>query len=267
MKKKIITLALVAVIALAAITGASLAYFTDKDEMTNTFTMGNVDITLKEYGKNTDGEIAPFSDSVNELIPGISVQKIATITNTGKNDAYVWAEILVPKALVSALAPANETDSALHYNTYGAFATEYFGRYQQTPVNDGILVNGAISIDTNCEYVDVAEENTWSNPVVAGEVTVEDVEYVVFLTKMQSILPVGKTTLPFLRGVYMDNDVDAARDESGAIIEGTYVIPQQTANGVEFVNYDGSWDVIVRAYAIQSAGFDTVDDAYAAYNK
>ncbi len=50
-KKKIVTLAIAAVIAVMAIAGASLAYFTDTKTAENTFTMGNVKITLDE----TDG--------------------------------------------------------------------------------------------------------------------------------------------------------------------------------------------------------------------
>ena len=47
-KKKIITLALVAVIAVTAIASASIAYFTDTKTAKNTFTMGNVKIALDE---------------------------------------------------------------------------------------------------------------------------------------------------------------------------------------------------------------------------
>ena len=47
-KKKILVLALsIAMVAILAV-GGSLAYFTDKDEATNTFTVGNVKIELIE---------------------------------------------------------------------------------------------------------------------------------------------------------------------------------------------------------------------------
>ena len=60
-KKKIITLALVAIVAITAIASASLAYFTDTKTADNTFTMGNVKITLDEapvdeFGQAADGE-------------------------------------------------------------------------------------------------------------------------------------------------------------------------------------------------------------------
>ena len=47
-KKKIVSIALAAALAATAIVGSSLAYFTDTEKKTNTFTVGNVNITLTE---------------------------------------------------------------------------------------------------------------------------------------------------------------------------------------------------------------------------
>ena len=44
MKRKIVTVCLAAVLVIIAVAGASLAYLTDTDERTNTFTVGDVDI-------------------------------------------------------------------------------------------------------------------------------------------------------------------------------------------------------------------------------
>lgn len=46
MKRKIVTVCLAAVLVIIAVAGASLAYLTDTDEKTNTFTVGDVNITL-----------------------------------------------------------------------------------------------------------------------------------------------------------------------------------------------------------------------------
>ena len=48
MKKKILVLCLVVALAVTAVVGGTLAYFTDTDEETNTFTVGNVKIDLLE---------------------------------------------------------------------------------------------------------------------------------------------------------------------------------------------------------------------------
>ena len=54
MKKKITALFLCVALAAIAIVGASLAYFTDTDNETNTFTVGGVKIDLIEQQSNED---------------------------------------------------------------------------------------------------------------------------------------------------------------------------------------------------------------------
>ena len=82
-KKKITTVVLLLAFLAIAVTGGTLAYFTDKKEATNTFVMGNVKIELNE--QFTQGQT---------LMPGQqnAMDKIVWITNIGVNDAYVWYE-------------------------------------------------------------------------------------------------------------------------------------------------------------------------------
>ena len=55
MKKKIVALCLCVALAVVAIGGATLAYFTDTDNETNTFTVGNVKIDLIEQERGENG--------------------------------------------------------------------------------------------------------------------------------------------------------------------------------------------------------------------
>ena len=71
MKKKITAIALVVCLVAVAIVGGSLAYFTDTDTKTNTFTVGNVDITLTE---------PHWNEGYATLIPGREIPKDPTIT-------------------------------------------------------------------------------------------------------------------------------------------------------------------------------------------
>ena len=48
MKKKLIVICAVVALALAAIVGGTLAYFTDTKTATNTFTVGDINIKLEE---------------------------------------------------------------------------------------------------------------------------------------------------------------------------------------------------------------------------
>ena len=90
MKKKIIALCLVAVIAVTALASITLAYFTDTDEKTNNFTAGKVDITLNEV----------FDEETAQLIPGVDIQKEVTISLSADSvESYVWYTYAIPAVL------------------------------------------------------------------------------------------------------------------------------------------------------------------------
>lgn len=85
MKKKIMTLSLVVALAATAVIGGTLAYFTDVEEKTNTFTVGNVDIILTEPAWNPDDAT---------LIPGREIDKDPTITvEADSQRAYTFMEV------------------------------------------------------------------------------------------------------------------------------------------------------------------------------
>ena len=88
MKKKIISLCLVAALAVVAIAGTSLAYFTDKDAKTNTFTLGNVDIELNE--EKWEEPIA--------AVPDVEYAKDPVVTNIGENDAWIRVDVTLSDA-------------------------------------------------------------------------------------------------------------------------------------------------------------------------
>ena len=138
MKKKLTAIFLCVALVAIAIVGASLAYFTDTDEATNTFTVGNVSIDLiesryhREGNDNsgdtdipdpaniasgmtyvtdghkafTDDEIkadaANYSAYIGErgknMVPGRGVAKCPYVVNTGANDAYIRIRVMIPSA-------------------------------------------------------------------------------------------------------------------------------------------------------------------------
>jgi len=84
MKKKVLALCLVVVLVATAITGVTLAYFTDTDDATNTFTVGNVSIDLTEPKWDAQG-----SQDAPEVYPGEALAKDPTVTNDGANPCFV----------------------------------------------------------------------------------------------------------------------------------------------------------------------------------
>lgn len=163
MKKKILVLCLVVALAVTAVVGGTLAYFTDKDAETNTFTVGNVKIDLIEQQKGAQG-LEDFEDD-KVLVPGTSdvnaVSKIVTVKNTGANDAWVWVDLKIPAYLVSSEYPTNESKNALHWNSYGCFNVEYnSGNYWGLATSDGI-------VDANRQVTDpdmvAVEDGLWND--------------------------------------------------------------------------------------------------------
>ena len=103
MKKKILALAMAAIMLIVAVVGGTLAYFTDSEQQTNEFAIGNVQIDLYEDVKQDDGadkviiaETTLGKDTdenpgikYENIQPGHVMTKIAHVENTGENDAYV----------------------------------------------------------------------------------------------------------------------------------------------------------------------------------
>ena len=138
MKKKLTAIFLCIALVAIAIVGASMAYFTDTKNATNTFTVGNVKIDLIESryhregndGSNdtsipdptatasgmkyvTDGHQAFTDEEIKKdaanyanyigtrgqnMVPGRSVAKCPYVVNTGNNDAYIRIRVMVPTA-------------------------------------------------------------------------------------------------------------------------------------------------------------------------
>lgn len=84
MKKKILTIALVAVLAVTAAAGVSLAYFTDTEAAENVITVGNVDILLSEPNWEETGK-----EEAEDVYPGEALAKDPTVENVGKNPCFV----------------------------------------------------------------------------------------------------------------------------------------------------------------------------------
>lgn len=88
MKKKIMAIALCVAMLTVAVVGASLAYFTDTDAKENTFTVGNVDITLTEPNWDATGK-----DEADTVYPGEPLAKDPTVTNVGANPCFVRIKV------------------------------------------------------------------------------------------------------------------------------------------------------------------------------
>ena len=245
MKKKLTAIFLCVALVAIAIVGASLAYFTDTDEATNTFTAGGVEIKLIEQQRNAahtaledfenDKNLMPIVGSAQgeqETVGGVKlptaknyVDKIMTIKNTGKSDAYVRIFVAVPTALQNGQTPNAPRYDVLHWNFNG----------------------------------DSCAEGQWTDEIVVANPTViNGVEYKIYSRTYTTALKANEATAtPAYIGFYLDKTVDMNAD-------GEYTV--NWGNGPVVINYDLSKgvEIPVFAQAIQAEGFASAADAFAA---
>ena len=165
------------------------------------------------------------------LTPGVTVKKKPYIKNVGANSAWVWLTYAIPAEIV-------ESDKE----------------------KDFIHIN-----------VPEGHEDEWMDPVFDKEQTpYEDSEgnkyYIATMLRKESLAPEAQTGFAF-ESVYLDNHIDRNPDYDSSVdgsakycyVENGVVTP---VNGL-----NDTVNIVVKAYAIQTDEFTTVEEAYAAYGE
>ena len=253
MKKKILVLCLVVALAVTAVVGGTLAYFTDKDEATNTFTAGGVKIDLIEQQSNEDhtGFVPYEGDKVLMPIVGSAqgekypngqpkaanyIDKVVTITNTGKSDAWIRAYYAVPSALDDGFGESfNAGMNILHGNFGNKFNEE-----------------GTLVTTYNKEWLWGSEAKPNHGGWNYFETTIDGVAYNVYYADYYKPLAAGATTEQFISGVYLDKNVDMDA-------QGNYIDPRHP--GADLTILAGTVKYPVFAVAVQADGFDSAAEA------
>lgn len=112
--RKVLVLALCAVLLVSATIMGTMAYLTSTDNVTNTFTVGNVTITLDEARVNTDGTFV--TDATNRtdankyhLIPGHRYIKDPTV-HVDANSEKCWLFVKLDNGLKNIIAATTIED-------------------------------------------------------------------------------------------------------------------------------------------------------------
>ncbi|MBO5967566.1 MAG: hypothetical protein J6S14_03580 [Clostridia bacterium] len=238
MKKKILIITLAVMLIAVLSVGVTLAYMTDRDEQTNTFTVGNVDIVLNEVFEQD-----------SQLMPGWKINKDVTIENVGTNDAWVWYTYAIPASLDT---PKDASKNVLHVNHAGA---NWLG-YQD---NKAYWAQG--------QTTPTPEEQCWIpdyNPVGDNGIYMTQaydqygILYNVYVVLYNGPLAAGDETTIGLTQVYMDAHVDV--DPEGKL----YIVDNGEVTPIEWVDTNPVM-IYVNAYAIQKQGFENAHDAFKAY--
>lgn len=248
MKKKITALCLCVTMLAIAIVGASLAYFTDTKDATNTFTVGNVKIQLIEQQRGENGLVSFEQNKKLYPIVGSAqgakdeygmptaknyVDKMVTIENTGSEAAYIRAYFAIPSALDDGYETFNAGKNVLHFN---------FGNK---------VVNGAISSTEGVEWI-WTHGSKWNY----FETKIDGIKYNVYYADYYQAVEGGETTEQLVQGVYLDKTFNF--DENGN--------PVAFGETIE-LDQGWNWEKVscpVFAVAVQAAGFDSAEEAVTA---
>ena len=224
MKKKVLTVAFVVAL-IAIMVSGTLAYFTDNDEVTNTFTIGSVKIEIFENDKPTDDDTVefdkPFVPIVNTADPSQDasyIPKAVKVQNTGNNNAYIRTHIAIPKALIGYLYLDLDTNS---------------GWVRKQP-DTTATVDGVLYDVFTYDYDTAVAPNAFTNELLKG----------VYLGSNVDLEENSNGDLVFV-----------LRKDDGTTQTSSFIAHTKNADGTYTTN---EVNVLVASQAIQTAGFEGV---------
>jgi len=159
MKKKIIAaLAMVLIVAMAIV--GTYAYLTDTDKVTNTFTVGNVDIKLDEAPVDANGA-KTTGDRVNansyKLIPGHSYDKDPTVTVLkGSEACWVFVKVEDGLAAIEDATTIADQITAKGWTALTGVTGVYYKQQAATTEDTPLVVFETFKLKTDAAVADYA---------------------------------------------------------------------------------------------------------------
>lgn len=212
MKKKLTLVVTCIVLVAAMVIGGTLAYFTDTKTAENTFTMGNVKITLDETDvKNPQGDRVTSNEY--DVYPGQTVTKDPIVHNTGKNGAYIRATVNV-------------------YNWMNLVAA-YYPDFKETFPNDGYKAALNLLVGELGEGWSVVD-------VVAGDTFTIGQFDAKFVLKYDGVLAANADTTAMFQTVTIPTGIDNANASSFQSVK-------VVAQAIQADGFD-TWEAAFAAY-------------------
>lgn len=179
MNKKIVVLIASLVMVLTLAIGGTLAYFVDTDAKVNTFTVGNVDITLEEVFEQNSKLMPTTGKDENGNIKNAVEKRVTVVNEEGSEDAFVRVHIAIPAILDDGDPRYDASKNTLHFN------------YAEESVAAG-------------EWSWWNADNSWN----AYKATVDGIPCNVYVVTYQTALAGGEeTATEAMHQVYLDSKV------------------------------------------------------------
>ena len=277
MKKKILAIAIAAIMLVTAIASVSLAYMTDTDEQTNTMTVGKVEIDQLEYERvladsNDDGLMEWVStgetdkygytpDQLQEFTQDKPLYPVVCLDTLGQNNegSMKWDDRVSGHqqswAQVEGAPGSNQLFDDSCKNVVDKFVfVKNTGKSDVYVRTIFAFELGSVDFE-NFEEIIATNGNAdhWSWETLDSAVEIKGVKYVVAYatylgagslkgTVESGILKYGTVSYPSLLQVYMRH---SATNEDVEAIDG---------------NYNGKYDILVLSQATQTNGFVVTTD-------
>ena len=253
MKKKITAIFLCVALVAIAIVGASLAYFTDTDAATNTFTVGNVKIKLLESSLHRENAgIANGTTSISQLWSDVAKE------GSGNTSKYKAGDTFYTDAQIEENAETYTCNNVQLIPGRSYHKMPYVKNVGKNDAYIRIRVMIPADLDTavlnSSMYTSSAMDQKEFTMAIdqTGTVDREGRKYNVYtFTRIDSLAPGEMTYWNVWGTIHMDTTVTSAQSEALFGENGPY------PNGV--------FPVLVEADAIQAEGFADAAAAWTAF--
>mgnify|MGYP004698453493 CR=1 FL=1 len=272
MKKKITALCLCVAILAVAVVGASLAYFTDTDNATNTFTVGNVKIDLIESKFHREGNDNSGDTSIPDPTQTASGMKYVTDGHKAFTDAEIKAdaetymadylavkgENMVPGRGVAKCPYVVNTGANDAYIRIRVMVPSAANNDFVAVKDGGVITNQWCTTSMLCGEFQSGAQTGW--PVIEKGVVKNGVTYDVYtFTRTEPLKAGAMTEWNVWNFIGVDKtatsaDIQKALDAGAITVVGT--------DGAQVM----ALNVLVEADAIQADGFANATAAWAAFD-
>ena len=254
MKKKLTAIFLCIALVAIAIVGASMAYFTDTKEATNTFTVGNVKIKLLESSLHRENAgVANNQTSTSELWSDVEKKGSGNTSKYKAGDTFYTDEQIEANAETYTceniqLIPGRSYHKMPYVKNVGNNDAYIRIRVMIPEDLDTAVLNSSMytssAINKN-EFTKAFDQT--------GSVERDNIKYNVYtFTRIDPLAPGEMTYWNVWGTIRMDTTVTSAQSEALFGENGSY--------------RDGVFPVLVEADAIQSEGFADAAAAWAAFD-
>ena len=270
MKKKIIALCLVIALAATAVIGGTLAYFTDTDEETNTFTVGNVSIDLIESqyhrvnaGKGDVGKVEEPLQGGYLWASNVTLEGTPENTKNYTTSGETWSgKYFSDEQILKDAETYKNGYFADHNNMMPGSNVRKNPYVKNTGANDAYIRVRVLIPVSLFDVIDNGPSYWTTTAINEGEVTSEAVK--TYATDPTAVKQVERNHIKYYEYDFTYTDAVKPGELTFWNVWGNIAINKDaTAEELDRVE---SFDVIFEADAIQAAGFATAADAFKAFD-